>query len=99
MIGGEIIADVAGKPKVFQINRAHLEDDAGMLKHFTDFAGIDYNRAGVALIEIVSEPCMFSAEDAVAYAVGMRAILQYLTFPIVIWKRAHCVLTPISPPA
>ena len=40
--------------KSFEINRAHLEDDAGMLKHFTTFAGIDYNRAGAPLIEIVS---------------------------------------------
>jgi aspartyl-tRNA(Asn)/glutamyl-tRNA(Gln) amidotransferase subunit B len=76
--GGTLIADVHGIPKSFSINRAHLEDDAGMLKHFTDFAGVDYNRAGAPLIEIVSEPCMFSSKEAVAYAIGMRALLQYL---------------------
>jgi len=76
--GGTLIADVEGVPKSFSINRAHLEDDAGMLKHFTDFAGVDYNRAGAPLIEIVSEPCMFSPKEAVAYAIGMRALLQYI---------------------
>lgn len=76
--GGCLIADVAGKSIAFPINRAHLEDDAGMLKHFPNFAGVDYNRAGAPLIEIVSEPCMFSIEEAVAYAVGMKALLQYL---------------------
>lgn len=76
--GGTLIADVEGIPKSFSINRAHLEDDAGMLKHFTNFAGVDYNRAGAPLIEIVSEPCMFSPKEAVAYAIGMRALLQYI---------------------
>lgn len=76
--GGAVIADVDGEPKTFKINRAHLEDDAGMLKHFAQFAGVDYNRAGVPLIEIVSEPCLFSAKEAVAYAMGVKAILQYL---------------------
>jgi|JI10StandDraft_1071094.scaffolds.fasta_scaffold01815_18 aspartyl-tRNA(Asn)/glutamyl-tRNA(Gln) amidotransferase subunit B len=78
IIGGEIVADVEGKTKTFPLHHAHLEDDAGMLKHFSDFAGVDYNRAGVPLLEIVSEPCMFSPKDAVAYATTLRAILEYL---------------------
>ena len=76
--GGKVVADVEGVPKTFQIDRVHLEDDAAMLKHFNQFAGIDYNRAGVPLIEIVSEPCMFSSNDAVAFAKSLKAILQYL---------------------
>jgi len=76
--GGEITTDSEGETKTFQINRAHLEDDAGMLKHFTHFAGVDYNRAGAPLIEIVSEPCMHSAKDASAYAQALRALLVYL---------------------
>ena len=64
--------------KSFAVNRVHLEDDAGMLKHFTHFAGVDYNRAGVPLIEIVSEPCIHSADEAVAYAMAIKAILQYI---------------------
>lgn len=78
VVGGELVADVGGTPKTFAINRAHLEDDAGMLKHFQHFAGVDYNRAGVPLIEIVSEPCIFTAKEAVAYATGIKALLQYL---------------------
>lgn len=76
--GGSITADVEGKTKTFQINRAHLEDDAGMLKHFTNFAGVDYNRAGAPLIEIVSEPCIHSPKEASAYAMAIRSILLYL---------------------
>ncbi|MCH9625566.1 MAG: Aspartyl/glutamyl-tRNA(Asn/Gln) amidotransferase subunit B [Chlamydiales bacterium] len=76
--GGSVTTEIDGSPKTFGINRAHLEDDAGMLKHFNKFAGVDYNRAGVPLIEIVSEPCIFSAKEAVAYATAIKAILQYL---------------------
>ncbi|MCH9609531.1 MAG: Aspartyl/glutamyl-tRNA(Asn/Gln) amidotransferase subunit B [Chlamydiales bacterium] len=78
VIGGQITTDVEGEPMTFEIDRAHLEDDAGMLKHFNQFAGVDYNRAGVPLIEIVSKPCLFSSKQAVAYAQAIKAILQYL---------------------
>jgi aspartyl-tRNA(Asn)/glutamyl-tRNA(Gln) amidotransferase subunit B len=78
ILGGTIIADVEGKTKAFAVNRAHLEDDAGMLKHFSTFAGVDYNRAGAALIEVVSEPCIHSAKEAVAYATALKAIMEYI---------------------
>ncbi len=78
VIGGTVTAEVNGEEKTFAVNRVHLEDDAGMLKHFPNFAGVDYNRAGVPLVEIVSEACMHSPEDAVAYAMAVRAILEYL---------------------
>lgn len=78
VIGGTVIAEVDGEEKAFAVNRAHLEDDAGMLKHFSTFAGVDYNRAGVPLIEIVSEPCIHNAKEAVAYAMAVKAILQYI---------------------
>ncbi|MEX1013051.1 MAG: Asp-tRNA(Asn)/Glu-tRNA(Gln) amidotransferase subunit GatB [Waddliaceae bacterium] len=78
VIGGTVTAEVNGKEMQFAVNRVHLEDDAGMLKHFSNFAGVDYNRAGVPLIEIVSEPCIHSPDEAVAYATAIRAILQYL---------------------
>jgi aspartyl-tRNA(Asn)/glutamyl-tRNA(Gln) amidotransferase subunit B len=78
VFGGTIIAEVDGKEQPFAINRVHLEDDAGMLKHFTTFAGVDYNRAGVPLIEIVSEACMRNPREAVAYAMAVKAILQYI---------------------
>lgn len=78
VIGGTVSAEVEGEIMTFEIHHAHLEDDAGMLKHFTSFAGVDYNRAGVPLIEIVSDPCMHSAKEAVAYASTIRSIMLYL---------------------
>lgn len=76
--GGEVITEIEGVTKRFQIHRTHLEDDAGMLKHFSSFAGVDYNRAGAPLIEIVSHPCIHSAKEASAYAQAVRAIVMYL---------------------
>ena len=78
ILGGSVTADVEGVTKHFLINRAHLEDDAGMLKHFSTFAGVDYNRAGVPLLEIVSEPCIHSPKEATAYAMAIRSIMLYL---------------------
>ncbi|MGK5595043.1 MAG: Asp-tRNA(Asn)/Glu-tRNA(Gln) amidotransferase subunit GatB [Parachlamydiaceae bacterium] len=78
VLGGTIIAEVGGEEQSFAVHHVHLEDDAGMLKHFPSFAGVDYNRAGVPLIEIVSEPCMRSPKEAVAYAMAVKAILQYI---------------------
>lgn len=78
VIGGVVTAEVHDEEKQFELNRVHLEDDAGMLKHFPTFAGVDYNRAGVPLIEIVSEPCIHSPQEAVAYAMAVKAILQYI---------------------
>lgn len=72
--GGEVHAN----GKTFQVRSTHIEDDAGMLKHFSQFAGVDFNRAGAPLIEIVSEPCFHSARDAISYAKAIRAILLYL---------------------
>lgn len=76
--GGVVRAIVQGEERCFELAQAHIEDDAGMLKHFGDFAGVDYNRAGVPLIEIVSKPCMFSSEDAVAYATSLVSLLEYI---------------------
>lgn len=78
ILGGSVTVEVEGEEKVFTIDRAHLEDDAGMLKHFPHFAGLDDNRAGVPLLEIVSTPCLRSAKDAVAYAQMIKAIMQYI---------------------
>lgn len=78
VIGGTVTAELHGETKHFGIHHAHLEDDAGMLKHFSTFAGVDYNRAGVPLIEIVSEPCMHSPKEAVAYAMAIKAIMEYI---------------------
>ena len=76
--GGSIKARIGQDIKEFAIRSAHLEDDSGTLKHFSNFTGVDYNRAGVPLIEIVSEPCLRTGKEASAYAQAMKAILEYL---------------------
>ncbi len=78
ILGGRVVAEVDDQEKVFTLDRVHLEDDAGMLKHFSGFAGVDYNRAGVPLVEIVSEPCIHSPKEAVAYGKAVKSILEYL---------------------
>ena len=75
----EIVLD-DGERKTIGITRAHLEEDAGKSLHeeFADFTGIDLNRAGTPLIEIVSEPDMRSAKEAVAYMKKIHSIVRYL---------------------
>ena len=69
-----------GERKTIGITRAHLEEDAGKSLHeeFPDATGIDLNRCGTPLIEIVSEPDMRSAEEAVAYMKKIHSIVRYL---------------------
>jgi len=66
--------------RMINITRAHLEEDAGKLIHegVRDGSWVDYNRAGVPLLEIVSEPDLRSPDEAFAYLVSLKAILQYL---------------------
>jgi aspartyl-tRNA(Asn)/glutamyl-tRNA(Gln) amidotransferase subunit B len=78
IIGGTITTTVEGKEHSFEIDRAHLEDDAGMLKHFPNYGAIDYNRAGVPLLEIVSKPCIHSAKEAASYAIAIKSIMEYI---------------------
>jgi aspartyl-tRNA(Asn)/glutamyl-tRNA(Gln) amidotransferase subunit B len=61
-----------------RIRRVHLEEDTAKLTHQGDFALIDFNRAGVPLLEIVSEPDMHSVEAILSYANKIRSILRYL---------------------
>jgi aspartyl-tRNA(Asn)/glutamyl-tRNA(Gln) amidotransferase subunit B len=68
-----------GTVKRIGVTRAHLEEDTGKLTHIGDGSSlVDYNRAGVPLLEIVSEPDINSAEEAEAYARKLRALLRYL---------------------
>ncbi len=69
-----------GSVKLIGVTRAHLEEDAGKSLHdqFPGQTGIDLNRAGTPLLEIVSEPDMSSAREAVAYARKIHALVQYL---------------------
>jgi len=69
-----------GASKTVGITRAHLEEDAGKSIHdlYDDYTAVDLNRAGTPLLEIVSEPDMRSAKEAVAYAKKIHALVQYI---------------------
>ena len=77
--GGVEIETASGK-KTIGIHEIHMEEDAGKLVHdeWEDCSIVDYNRSGVPLIEIVSEPDMRSAEEVIAYLEKLRLIIQYL---------------------
>ena len=77
--GGIEIETSEGK-KTIGIHEIHMEEDAGKLVHddWEDVSLVDYNRSGVPLIEIVSEPDMRSAEEVIAYLDKLRMIVQYL---------------------
>ncbi|MBO6162102.1 MAG: Asp-tRNA(Asn)/Glu-tRNA(Gln) amidotransferase subunit GatB [Eubacterium sp.] len=74
------IQDAEGEEKHVRIHEIHMEEDAGKLVHdaFTDETYVDFNRSGVPLIEIVSEPDMRSADEVIAYLEGLRETIQYL---------------------
>ncbi len=77
---GEIEITLGDATKVVGITRAHLEEDAGKSIHdlYDDYTAVDLNRAGTPLLEIVSDPDMRSAKEAVAYAKKIHALVQYL---------------------
>ena len=82
-IVGSGIIDIAldnGENKKVGITRAHLEEDAGKSIHdlYDDYTAIDLNRAGTPLLEIVSDPDMSNAKEAVAYAKKIHALVQYI---------------------
>jgi aspartyl-tRNA(Asn)/glutamyl-tRNA(Gln) amidotransferase subunit B len=78
--GGTIGINVDGREKTVRLTRAHLEEDAGKSLHedFHGASGIDLNRAGTPLLEIVSEPDMRSAQEAVAYARTLHALVRWI---------------------
>ncbi len=77
---GEIDIVVGENTKTIGVTRAHLEEDAGKSIHdlYDDYTAVDLNRAGTPLLEIVSEPDMRSAKEAVAYAKKIHALVQYI---------------------
>ncbi|MEO8718545.1 MAG: Asp-tRNA(Asn)/Glu-tRNA(Gln) amidotransferase subunit GatB [Burkholderiales bacterium] len=78
--GGAVQFLVDAKPKTIQLTRAHLEEDAGKSLHedFRGMTGIDLNRAGTPLLEIVSEPELRGAKEAVAYARALHALVRWI---------------------
>ncbi|MFH1201373.1 MAG: Asp-tRNA(Asn)/Glu-tRNA(Gln) amidotransferase subunit GatB [Candidatus Omnitrophota bacterium] len=75
---GYLDIEIEGKPKRIGITRVHLEEDAGKLIHKEDYSLVDYNRSGIPLLEIVSEPDINSPFEAYEYLAGLKAILEYL---------------------
>ena len=77
---GYVEIEVAGQKKKVRIHEMHMEEDAGKLIHdeWDDTSLVDYNRSGVPLVEIVSEPDMRSADEVIAYLEKLRTIVQYL---------------------
>ena len=74
---GEVKFMCEGVEKKVRVNNLHLEEDAASMQHFSDVSLIDYNRAGVPLLELVTEPDLRSSAEAVAFLEHMRSIYQY----------------------
>lgn len=75
---GEVIIMVNKTPKKISITRAHMEEDAGKSTHFGDYTLLNYNRAGIPLLEIVSGPDLSSPQEAAVYGQTIRQIVRYL---------------------
>lgn len=75
--GGAVRIETDGKGRHIRLRRIHLEEDVGKSVHFQGFSGVDFNRAGVPLMEIVSEPDLSSPEEAFAFLQAVKHILQY----------------------
>ncbi len=75
---GFVDIDVEGKTKRMRIRRVHLEEDAGKLIHAKDTSLVDFNRTGIPLLEIVSEPDINSPEEAHEYLTSLKSTIEYL---------------------
>ena len=76
-IYGSLKYECNGEFKTIRINNIHLEEDSGRLDHYNDYSLIDYNRAGIPLLELVTEPDFRTSEEAVSFLETMRSIYQY----------------------
>ncbi len=76
-LGGGITIQTPNGPKLIRINHIHLEEDAAKINHYGQFSGVDYNRGGTPLMEIVSEPDLSSQDEAMAYLQALKQILVY----------------------
>ena len=75
---GYIMINVDGVDKKITIQDTHLEEDTANMEHLSTYSLIDYNRAGVPLLETVTDPCIGSAKEAIAYLEALRNIFLYL---------------------
>lgn len=77
-LNGFVDIEMGGASKRIGITRVHMEEDAGKLIHQENISLVDYNRTGVPLLEIVSEPDLRSPEEAYEYLVSLKSIISYL---------------------
>ena len=75
--GGVEITRADGTKKFIRINHIHLEEDAAKINHYAQSSGVDFNRGGTPLMEIVSEPDLESADDAILYLTALKEMLVY----------------------
>ena len=75
--GGVEITRADGTRKFIRINHIHLEEDAAKINHYATTSGVDFNRGGTPLMEIVSEPDISDADEAIAYLTALREMLVY----------------------
>ena len=75
--GGVEITLKDGSKKFIRINHIHLEEDAAKINHYATSSGVDFNRGGTPLMEIVSEPDLASADEAIAYLTSLKEMLVY----------------------
>lgn len=75
--GGKGLSGAELPARHIRLTRIHLEEDVAKLNHYAKASGVDFNRAGVALMEVVSEPDMHSADEVYAYLVALKEIMQY----------------------
>jgi aspartyl-tRNA(Asn)/glutamyl-tRNA(Gln) amidotransferase subunit B len=76
-LGGCVTIQTPGGPKKIRINHIHLEEDAAKINHYGRFSGVDFNRCGTPLMEIVSEPDLSTPDEALAYVTALKEILIY----------------------
>ena len=76
-IGGGVTIQTPQGPKFIRINHIHLEEDAAKINHYASSSGVDFNRGGTPLMEIVSEPDLASADEAIAYLTALKEMLVY----------------------
>ena len=75
--GGVEITKADGTKKFIRINHIHLEEDAAKINHYATTSGVDFNRGGTPLMEIVGEPDLADADEAIAYLTALKEILVY----------------------
>jgi len=76
-LAGAVEIDVNGDSRVVRLRRIHLEEDTGKNVHFARTSGVDFNRAGTPLMEIVTEPDLYSADEVMAYLQALKQLMLY----------------------